>query len=137
MHTNLFPGLHPDLVLAAFTIVLAVINIFWAASARTKELGVRWNTGPRDETPPPGVVAGRLMRAQANLYETLPLFLGAVALVHIAGKQGDLSIWGTHLYFFARVVYLPLYRWGVTGLRSLAFLISLVGLGMILYALFV
>jgi len=136
-HMNLFPDVHPDLVLAAFVIILAVINIFWAAAARTKELGAKWNAGPRDETPPPGRIAGRLLRAQANLYETLPLFLGAVALVHLAGKEGMLSIWGTHLYFFARVIYLPLYRWGVTGLRSLAFLASLAGLGLIVYALFV
>lgn len=136
MHMNLFPDLHPDLVLAAFTIVLALVHIFWAASARTKELGVKWNAGPRDETPAPGLVSGRLLRAQANLYETLPLFLGAVALVHIAGQQDMLSIWGTHLYFFGRLIYLPLYRWGVTGLRTLAFLISLVGLGLVVYALF-
>ena len=119
-------------------IVLALIQILWAAAARTNELGLKWNAGPRDgDTPPPGVVAGRLARAQANLFETLPLFLGAVALVHLAGKQGELSMWGTHLILLGRIIYLPLYRWGVTGLRTLAWLVSLVGLGMTLYALFV
>lgn len=136
-HPILFPDVHPDLIVAGFTIILALIQILWAAAARTRELGMKWNAGPRDgEVPPPGVVAGRLSRAQANLMETLPLFLGAVALVHLAGKQGELSMWGTHLFLLGRIIYLPLYRWGVTGLRTLAWMVSLVGLGMTLYALF-
>ena len=136
-HPHLFSDVHPDLIVAGFAIVLALIQILWSAAARTNELGLKWNAGPRDgDTPPPGVVAGRLARAQANLFENLPLFLGAVALVHLAGKQGELSMWGTHLYLLARIAYLPLYRWGVTGLRSLAWMASLVGLGMTLYALF-
>jgi len=137
-HPHMFSDVHPDLIVAGFTIILALIQILWAAAARTRELGVKWNAGPRDaEVPPPGVVAGRLIRAQANLMETLPLFLGAVALVHLAGKQGELSMWGTHLFLLGRIIYLPLYRWGVTGLRTLAWMVSLVGLGMTLYALFV
>ena len=42
----------------------------------------------------------------------------------------------THLFLLGRVVYLPLYRFGVTGLRTAAWMLSLVGLGMTLYALF-
>ena len=137
-HSHMFPGVHPDLIVAGFTIVLAIIQIAWAVIARTNETGMKWNAGPRDTAAsPPGVVAGRLARAQANLMETLPLCLGAVALVHLAGKQGDLSIWGTHLFLFARILYLPLYRWGVSGLRTLAWAAALVGLCMTLSALFV
>lgn len=136
-HPSIFSDVHPDLIVAGFTIVLALVQILWAAAARTNELGLKWNAGPRDgEVAPPGVVAGRLMRAQANLMETLPLFLGAVALVHLADKQGELSMWGTHLFLLGRVIYLPLYRFGVTGLRTAAWMLSLLGLGMTLYALF-
>jgi len=137
-HPHMFSDVHPDLIVAGFAIVLALIQIMWATVARTNETGMKWNAGPRDtNAAPPGIVAGRLQRAQANLMETLPLFLGAVALVHLAGKQGDLSMWGTHLFLFGRIAYLPLYRWGVTGLRTLAWIVALVGLGMTLYALFV
>ncbi len=136
-HPSIFSDVHPDLIVAGFTIVLALIQILWATVARTRELGTKWNTGARDEAvPPPGVVAGRLMRAQANLMETLPLFLAAVCLVHLAGKQGELSMWGTHLFLLGRVVYLPLYRWGVPGVRTLAWMVSLAGLVMTLSALF-
>ncbi|WP_051257253.1 MAPEG family protein [Brevundimonas aveniformis] len=136
-HPSIFSDVHPDLIVAGFTIVLALVQILWAAAARTNELGLKWNAGPRDgEVAPPGVAAGRLIRAQINLMETLPLFLGAVALVHLADKQGELSMWGTHLFLLGRVIYLPLYRFGVTGLRTAAWMLSLVGLGMTLYALF-
>ena len=123
----------------AFTLVLALIQILWAASARTAELGLKWNAGPRDgEVPAPGKMAGRLMRAQANLFETLPLFAAAVIMAQVWGKDGVmLTLVGTHLYFLGRVVYLPLYAFGVPYLRSLAWVASLVGLAMVIAALFV
>lgn len=128
----------PEFILLAFTLILAVVQIGAAAIARTAELGPKWNAGPRDgETPPPGKRAGRLLRAQANLFETLPLFIGAVVVASIEGKFGVLTFWGTHLYFFARLIYLPLYAFGVSYLRTLVWLVSLAGLLMVIAALFV
>ncbi len=128
----------PEFILLAFTLILAVVQIGAAAIARTAELGPKWNAGPRDsETPPPGKRAGRLLRAQANLFETLPLFIGAVVVASIEGKFGTLTFLGTHLYFFARLIYLPLYAFGVSYLRTLVWLVSLAGLLMVIAALFV
>ena len=123
----------------AFTLILALVQIGWAAAARTGELGLKWNAGPRDgDTPPPGKLSGRLMRAQANLFETLPIFAAAVILAHLAGKDGVmLTLVGTHLYLFGRLIYLPLYALGVSYLRSLAWIASLAGLVMVIAALFV
>lgn len=129
--------LTPELTYAALTILLAVVQIFLPAAGRTRQYGVTWNAGPRDAAMPPvNPVTGRLERAQANLYETLPLFLGAVLIAHVAGEAGFLTYWGATLYFWARVAFVPLYAFGVTGLRSLAFIVSLVGLLMIVAALF-
>lgn len=129
----------PEFIILAFTLILALVQILWTAAVRTGELGLKWNAGARDgETPPPGKLAGRLMRAQANLFETLPIFIAAVLMAHITGKDGQmLTFVGTHLYFFGRVFYLPLYALGIPFIRSLAWVVSLVGLGMILAALFV
>ncbi|WGM48252.1 hypothetical protein KOAAANKH_03148 [Brevundimonas sp. NIBR10] len=127
----------PELTYAALTILLAVVQIFLPATGRTLQHGPKWNAGPRDEdVPASNVVTGRLERAQANLYETLPLFLGAVLIAHVSGEDGFLTYWGATLYFWARVLYVPLYAFGVTGLRSLVFLVSLAGLLMIVAALF-
>lgn len=128
----------PELTYAALTILLAVVQIFLPATGRALQHGLRWDIGPRDATVPPSkVLTGRLERAQANLYETLPLFFGAVLIAHVAGEDGFLTYWGATLYFWARVVYVPLYAFGVTGMRSLAFLTSLAGLLMIVAALFI
>lgn len=128
----------PDLILLAFTLILAIVQILAAGWARTNELGPKWNAGPRDgETPPPGKLAGRLRRAQENLFETLPLFIGAVLIAHVADKAGPLTFWGAHLYFFGRVFYVPIYAMGIPYVRSLVWMVAAVGLGMIIAALFV
>ncbi len=127
----------PELTYAALTILLAVVQIFLPATGRTLQHGPKWNAGPRDEDmPASNLVTGRLERAQANLYETLPLFLGAILIAHVSGEDGFLTYWGATLYFWARVLYVPLYAFGVTGVRSLVFLVSLGGLLMIVAALF-
>ena len=129
----------PEFIVLAFVLILAIVQIGLAATVRTAELGVKWNAGARDgEVPPPGKLAGRLIRAQANLFETLPIFAAAVIMAHVAGKDGGpLTLWGTHLYLAGRLVYLPLYAFGVPYLRTLVWLGSFVGLLMIIVALFV
>ena len=128
----------PEFIMLAFTLILALVQIGAAGAARTAELGAKWNAGPRDgETPPPGPMAGRLMRAQANLFETLPLFAAAVIMAHVAGKDGQLTFIGTHLYFFGRLIYVPLYAFGVPYIRSLVWMVAAVGLVMVLAALFI
>ncbi len=100
---------------------------------RTFETGTAYNASPRDDDGPPvGKITGRLQRAQKNLFETLPLFIGAVLIAHVAWARGSLTGWGVALYFWARVVYLPLYAFGVPYVRSLVWLVSLAGLIMVL-----
>lgn len=76
------------------------------------------------------------MRAQSNLFETLPLFIGAVVMASIEGKFGTLTFLGTHLYFFGRLIYVPLYAFGVPVVRSLVWLTATAGLVMVIVALF-
>ena len=128
----------PEFTFLALTLILALVQIGAAGMARTAELGGKWNAGPRDEpAPPPGKLAGRLMRAQSNLFETLPLFAAAVIMAEVAGKTGALTLWGAGLYFAARVVYLPLYAFGVPYVRSLVWLVAAGGLVAVIAALFV
>lgn len=128
----------PEFTFLALTLVLALVQIGAAGMARTAELGGKWNAGPRDEpAPPPGKLAGRLMRAQSNLFETLPLFAAAVIMAEVAGRTGALTLWGAGLYFAARVVYLPLYAFGVPYVRSLVWLVAAGGLVAVIAALFV
>ena len=83
----------------------------------------------------PTRLAARLLRAQNNLFETLPIFIGAVLIAHIAGADAGLTVLGAQLYLGSRILYLPLYAFGVPYLRSLVWMVGLVGVGAILYAI--
>ncbi len=124
-----------ELTYLAWTLVLALVYIGLPSQLRTFETGTAYNASPRDDGGPPvGVMTGRLQRAQKNLFETLPLFVAAVLIVHAAGRESSFTGWAVTLYFWARVVYLPLYAFGVPYVRSLVWLVSLAGLIMLLYA---
>ena len=118
-----------ELTMLVWTLVLAFVQILLFDIARTSQYGLTWNTGPRDETMPPlGPMAGRLKRAQYNLFETLPLFIGAVLIAHVAGKESQITAIGAQVYFWGRVIYVPLYAFGVRQIRSLVWLVSTAGL---------
>jgi uncharacterized MAPEG superfamily protein len=122
-----------ELTLLAWTLVLALVQIFATATVRTKQYGSKWNAGARDEAlPPPTPLVGRLQRAQSNLYETLPLFAAAVLIAHAAGRESATTALGAQLYFWGRVIYVPLYALGIPYIRSLVWLVSLAGLTMII-----
>ncbi|MBU1345935.1 MAG: MAPEG family protein [Alphaproteobacteria bacterium] len=127
----------PEFTMLAFTLILAIVQILAAATVGTARVGLAYNASPRDTARDPGVLAGRLTRAQANLFETLPLFAAAVIMAQISGENGWLTLVGTHLYFFGRLIYAPVYALGVPYVRSLIWVGSLVGLCMVIAALFV
>lgn len=109
--------------------LLLMINILAASHVRTSQYGIEWNRGARDKAMPPlDILPGRLLRAQANLQETLPIaiivLIGAVA----AGRTGEWTAIGGWIWLSARTVYLPLYALGIPKLRTLIFLVSLIGL---------
>jgi len=127
-----------ELTILAWTLVLALVQIMLAAQLRTQETGLEYNMSARDgEAPPPRPITARLQRAQKNLFETLPLFAAAVLIADAAGAEGALTLWGCWLYLIARVVYLPLYAFGVPVVRSLVWAVSLVGLVMVIAAVLV
>ncbi len=122
-----------ELHILAWALVLALIQVLLPSVLRSRETGLGYNAGPRDKpTAPPGKLTGRLMRAQANLFETLPVFAIAVLIAHMAGRESTLTLTGAWLYIIARVVYVPLYAAGIPFLRSLAWIVSLVGIILIL-----
>ena len=75
-----------ELFYLALTLVLALVQIFLPAAGRTARFGLAWNAGARDEPKgSAGPITDRLERAQANLFETLPIFAAAVIMARIEG----------------------------------------------------
>lgn len=122
-----------ELTVLAWTLVLALVQVLLPAVLRNRETGIGYNAGPRDEpAPPPRKLTARLMRAQSNLFETLPVFAAAILIAHVAGREGVLTHWGALLYIAARVIYVPLYAAGVPFVRSLVWAVSLGGIILVL-----
>ncbi len=120
----------------AWTLVLAVVQVTVASAAKRRQDSMAWASGNRDEPPPQYTgLAARMTRAQANLYEILPLFIGAVLLAHASGRDGTLTAWGAGVFFWARVAYIPAYAYGVAPLRTACWAASVVGLALVLVSL--
>lgn len=118
-----------EYIMLGATLALALVNILWAGNARTRQYGTDWNMGARDEDMPPlNPLAGRLLRAQANLYETLPLFIAAVLGAALLDRLGWKTEVGASLYAVGRMIYLPLYAAGIPKIRTMVFAVSLAGL---------
>ena len=125
-----------ELIILGWTLVLAMVQIGLAAIMRTLETGIGYNVGARDAAAPPMRPAtARLQRAQANLFETLPLFAAAVLIAHVAGRNGAETLLGCQLFLAGRVLYVPLYAFGVPVVRTIAFGVSVAGLVMIIKAI--
>ena len=125
-----------ELKILALSAILLLFNIFAAGYFKTKQYGANWNMGARDEIlPPPGPIAGRLVRAQANFLETLPIAIMALIGVVVAGRTSQWTALGGWIWLGARVAYLPLYWAGVPKVRTMAFFASLIGLGMVIWPL--
>ena len=126
-----------ELTVLAWGCVLAFVHIFAAAHVSTRQYGVKWNMGARDEVlPAPEPIVGRLRRAQSNFFETFPIVIAAVAILAISGRANANTALGAWLWLGSRAVYLPLYAAGVPAVRSFAFLVSVAGIVMMLWPAF-
>jgi uncharacterized MAPEG superfamily protein len=126
-----------ELKYLVWTLILTLAQILLTATFRTRETGLAYNAGPRD-TPskaPIGKITGRLMRAEKNLFETLPVFIALVLTTQIADVHTSLVRDGVMLYFWSRLTYIPLYASGVSHVRSIVWAAGVVGLVMMIVAL--
>jgi uncharacterized MAPEG superfamily protein len=125
-----------ELTMLALSVALGFVYIFAGAIASTAHRGSKWNVGPRDgDVPPLQGVAGRLERALRNFLETFPLFVAAVLVADAANRHGPSAVWGTQLYFWGRVIYLPVYAAGIPVIRSIVWTVATIGIALVLLAL--
>lgn len=127
-----------ELLTLAWSAGLGIICLLVAAQAATAQRGVKWNISNRDSKAPELTgVAARLSNASKNFMETFPFFVAAVIIVHLTDTYSPMTILGTQLYFWARVVYLPVYGVGIPYLRTAIWSISMVGIVLVLVAPFI
>lgn len=125
-----------EISMLAWTVVLGLVQLLLAAAGMTTQRGVKWNASARDgEARPLAGVPGRLDRAWRNFLETFPFFAAAVLAVIATGRQGETSALAVQLYFWARVLYVPVYAAGIPYLRSAVWGVSMLGIAMLLWTL--
>lgn len=126
-----------ELKMLVWSIVLGLAHILIAATFATMQRGLAWNAGARDGMPTPLTgVAGRLTRASSNFLETFVFFAPAVLALLVTQHTDANTALGAQLYFWARLVYLPVYAAGIPYLRTVVWAVSLAGLAMLIAGIF-
>ena len=126
-----------ELCMLVWSVVLGLMQIALAATCSVGQRGLGWAASARDEVKPPlSGIGGRLDRARANFLETFPLFVAAVLAAHLLQRHDNMTVLGAQLYFWARLAYVPAYAAGIPYLRTLIWAASIVGIVLVLAALF-
>ncbi len=121
----------------AWSIALGLVYVLVVATLGTAQRGLDWNVGNRDgETKPLTGAAARAHRASWNFLETFPFFAAALLAVVLIKTNSAHTALGAMLYFWARVIYLPVYVIGIPYLRTLVWAVSFWGILQLLWALF-
>ncbi|HEY2873582.1 MAG TPA: MAPEG family protein [Reyranella sp.] len=126
----------PDLKYLLFSVVLAFVQVLIAAAASNHVVGLVTLAGNRDRLPEYTGFAGRAKRAHLNMIENMVLFSALVLIAAVAGKANATTAMGALIFFWARLVYAVIYLLGVPWLRTLAWVVSVIGMIMIALQLF-
>ena len=128
----------PETTMLLWSVVLGLVQLVIASMAMNRDVGLPYNLSSRDVPPtaPISTTAGRLVRAFNNFRETFGFFAVAVLLVLMLNRHDQNSALGAQLYFWARLIYVPVYALGIQVVRTIVWAVSIIGLVMVLLAAF-
>jgi uncharacterized MAPEG superfamily protein len=122
-----------ELTCLELSVLLWVAHVLVVAGTAEFAMSFQYLVSSRDKPPAPkGLVYGRAQRALTNYVEGFTAF-AALDLAFIT-LHWSAGIWPT-VWIVARIVYLPLYVFGVIYVRSLVWGVSLLGIVMMLIRL--
>jgi uncharacterized MAPEG superfamily protein len=108
----------PELTALALAALLQIVHFSIYSVLATRQVGLRYSTGPRDTPRQLTGMAGRAQRAMNNHFEGLILFTIAVLVVVLSGQSTPYTATCAWVYFGARVAYVPAYMLGLAPWRS-------------------
>lgn len=114
---------------------IAWLMLFMAAMVRTRcwtLTGMRTAFGNRDGTLPQTPFSSRFDRAAANTLESLVLYAVLVLSAQMSGIKTSPVATGSAIFFWSRILYIPVYLAGIPYLRTAVWWVGIFGLGMIL-----
>jgi len=126
-----------ELRLLLATVILGLLQLITVSHLISFQYGYRWAASNREQPVPPlRGLANRVDQATTNFLETFPFFAALVLVAHLTDREGTLTLWGAHLYFWGRIGYLLAAVAGFGLLRSMLFWnTALIGIALFLVAL--
>ena len=121
-----------ELTVLGWSVVLLLVHIVVQTLALIGDCGPSYALSNRDGSRVPGPVTQRLTRGLANFLETYAAFVGLALALAVSGKAGGLGATGAVIWFWARLVYVPVFAAGIPMLRTLVWTVSVIGLVMML-----
>lgn len=126
------------LTLVIYMAILTWLTLLAASLIRAKAwtfAGTMIAFGNRDNLPDPSPWAGRAARTAQNTLENFVLFAAIALVAHAAGAVSPRVATGAQIFFWSRVLYVPVYYVGIAYLRTAVWLASIVGLAIMVTAL--
>lgn len=114
------------------SVILGLVHLVIAVLAFVSQHGLSYAMSPRDESRTMNVVGARIERSFRNFLETFAFFAVAVLIAQSLGIHNQKTALGVELYFWARLVYIPTYAFGIRGLRTLIWAVSIAGILLVL-----
>ena len=123
-----------DLRLLVYSTLLAWVMLMTASTLRLqsyKPAGLKLAFGNRDDVRERSPISARADRAANNMLENLLLFAALLLAAHAAGVPKERLELPARLFFYARLLYFPMYLAGIPYLRTVAWTVAVVGLALI------
>ena len=126
----------PEITLLAWSVVLAIVHMLAAVQALVSQKGLTVAFGNRENLPELAGWGGRAQRANVNMAQNLVVFAAVVLAAVAVGGTNDMTLLGAQLFFWGRVAYAVCYLGGIKYLRTASWLVSIIGIALILIQLF-
>ena len=124
-----------EIAILSWSVILLIVHIVAQTVALSKDTGAAYALSSRDEARDVSALTGRLTRGLRNFIETYPAFIALALALAVTGKHGGLGATGALIWFWARVVYVPVFAAGIAGLRTGIWTVSMIGLVLMLVQL--
>jgi uncharacterized MAPEG superfamily protein len=122
-----------ELTCLVLSLLMWLAHIVVQGVFATSSLGTDYLSTPRDENKQPrGNMFPRATRALHNYTENFVPFVAADLGLIVTNHTGG---WGATIWILMRIIYLPLYLTGVNPGRTIVWIISVIGLIMMIWRL--
>jgi len=125
-----------ELTMLALSVVWLFVLIVAMAVFSTSQRSVAQLAGPRDDLPEPTGMFARAKRCVDNHREGIILFAPFVLIAAMTQNFNEMTALGAQIFFFSRVAHGLLYMAGVPWLRTIAWVVGIVGTGMVAWPVF-